>query len=278
MEGRASGCGGGGVSGVMTLKRYPSQGGMTFGKIGARRMMYKWRNPYVTDGLYLQWDAEWNAGGGSHDSQLRMIDLTGNGRDLTLPDTVIVHANNVKFTTGNGAYVNRPASLLQDFAKGWTVITTQSFRDVIFSGYKSFIGVGDYCCICGFRASDYLLEYNVNGSQDGIGITNVRTTYFFCTESQVRNPSQYILSVDIDNQVSTLYINGAAVSSMSAAGIVGNLYNRAGFGINTSAGYGRPGGGNANSIVFNALYYNRPLSADEAAAMYAVDKLRFNLP
>lgn len=43
---------------------------MTFGKIGARKMMNTaWINPYVKDGLVAMWDGIWNVGGGlEHDS------------------------------------------------------------------------------------------------------------------------------------------------------------------------------------------------------------------
>ena len=58
-------------------------GMMRFGKIGARRMM--WKNPYITDGLVAWWDGIWNAGLGVHDSNATVWrDIIG-GREFVLP-------------------------------------------------------------------------------------------------------------------------------------------------------------------------------------------------
>lgn len=47
---------------------------MTFGKIGARKMMNTaWINPYVKDGLVAMWDGIWNVGGGQeHDNSSKI--------------------------------------------------------------------------------------------------------------------------------------------------------------------------------------------------------------
>lgn len=48
-------------------------------------MMYKWHNPYVTDGIIAMWDGEWNAGPGVHDASATVWkDLSRNANDLTL--------------------------------------------------------------------------------------------------------------------------------------------------------------------------------------------------
>lgn len=43
------------MSSVMTLKRYPSQGGMTFGKVGARRMMWSVNNLLPKGGRWVEY-------------------------------------------------------------------------------------------------------------------------------------------------------------------------------------------------------------------------------
>lgn len=59
---------------------------MTFGKIGARDMLTRWRNPYATDWLLAMWHGRWNVGGGVHDPHARVWkDLIGN-RDATLTE------------------------------------------------------------------------------------------------------------------------------------------------------------------------------------------------
>jgi hypothetical protein len=107
--------------------------GMTFGKIGARKMMYEWKNPYVTKGLIAMWDAEWNAGGGKHESApMLWKDLSGNGLDMISNGSPVFYDN----------YIS-PTQLSEMFHTD----TTDAMDDVLENGICTFEVVGD--CVIG---------------------------------------------------------------------------------------------------------------------------------
>ena len=47
--------------------------------VAHRNGMAVWTNPYVTDGLVAMWDGEWNAGGGVHDANNRLLNIIEDG-------------------------------------------------------------------------------------------------------------------------------------------------------------------------------------------------------
>lgn len=83
---------------------------MTFGKIGARKMMNTaWINPYVKDGLVAMWDGIWNVGGGlEHDSGSNVW------YDCIHGYPILFQGNTVQFTSnGLGKGISSSAANVQ---------------------------------------------------------------------------------------------------------------------------------------------------------------------
>ena len=256
--------------------------------LGARTAAWsgkKWENPYLMDDLYIHWDAEWNSGGGVHDGNFRMVDLSGNGRDVTLPDSAIINSDNIVFTNNTGAYINRPQGDIQNFARGWSVAGTVDFSDVdktIEKDISFLFGLGDSCCLISVRQKDGLFALQFSNIHNGLGSTS--DYVYFYPDIQpwgTKGGKIHIVGVsDISNDVSTVYINGVKNSSKSGAGISGDQYNswgRNGFGIGCGAGYNRPSSPTIGTKYFNALFFNRGITADEAAHLFSIDNRRFGI-
>ena len=242
----------------------------------------KWENPYLMDDLYIHWDAEWNSGGGVHDDNFRMVDLSGNGRDVTLPDSAIINSDNIVFTNNTGAYINRPKGDIQNFTRGWSVAGTFDFSDVdktIEKGASYLFGLGDSCTLVSTRQKDGLFFFEFSNSFDGLG-SKSGNTYFYLQPWDEMGKIHIVCVSDISNDVSTVYINGVKKTSSVGAGITGDQYNaygRNGFGIGCSAGYKRPSSPTIGTKYFNALFFNRGITADEAAHLFSIDNRRFGI-
>jgi len=123
---------------------------MTFGKIGARKMMLDWHNPYVTDGLVAMWDGEWNAGPGVHDANATTWKELISGTDCAYSDangTPNWVANGWESVVSDGKYFN--AFYPDGMAKHHTLqfVTTKSTdnyvdRGVICGAYALSMGNG----------------------------------------------------------------------------------------------------------------------------------------
>lgn len=225
---------------------------MTLGKIGARDMMYRWRNPYVTDGLVAMWDGEWNAGGGVHDaSATTWCDLSGNGYNLELQNNAAFDANSLVT-----ADRNKVTALLSSKLP-YSTIEVCAFFDAS-------------------RNSSALVCF-------GNSITDVRLFSIMPTTIQARS-GQYVLNIDTSpkstwsatydsSSIPSYYVNGG----LKTGTLTSNVWSV------RSGNFGLSGANNYNQYNFvgnyyNVRVYNRALSAAEIAANYAIDKRRFNLP
>lgn len=242
----------------------------------------QWENPYLMDDLYIHWDAEWNSGGGVHDDNFRMVDLSGNGRDVTLPDSAIINSNNIVFTNNTGAYINRPKGDIQNFTRGWSVAGTFDFSEVdktIGNEISDMVGLGDSCCLKSTRQSDGLLTFEFSNGHDGLG-SKSGYIHFYVQPWGEAEKIHIVCVSDISNDVSTVYLNGVKKQSLAGAGITGDQYNsygRNGFGIGCAAGFGRPKSPTIGTKYFNALFFNRGITADEAAHLFSIDNRRFGI-
>lgn len=229
-----------------------------------------WTNPYVTDGLIAMWDGEWNAGGGKHDTTVRkLVDLSGNGRDATLVSSAVFGSN---FVRGNGStYVAtfafdsvlpasvRSVSACCDVATpaGTTGRYSQCLIDSSFSpNFFSF----------GYDAGGYLFLMRTTTKRRAAGALGAKSCY---GENPSGNTYNYRINGDSASSVSgTLFDHTGSRTSGRIGGAWGSTTNDS-----YPAAYFR-----ADSKIHSIRIYNRVLTAAEVAAIYAIDKERFNLP
>lgn len=240
----------------------------------------KWTNPYVTDGQFIYWDAEWNAGGGIHDEQKRLVNLLSRDHELALPSSATLQSKCVLFGS-YGAYSNRPAGEYLKFATGWSICSTIDLSQTQekFKGGPIF-GIGDQNVLEQPMRDDYLCKFWTYSGFQGIGTTGFGYVFVKTAYDGTHN---YCMTCDIQNETTKVYVDGKYFGSIDKAGIVGDQYihyGRCGYGMMCSGGYQRddPSSLSIGVKVYNEMFYTRPLTTAEVSANYAVDKARFNLP
>ena len=221
-----------------------------------------WTNPYVTDGLVAMWDGEWNAGGGVHDANATVWkDLVGT-RDATLSGTYSWVAKSWARDASSSTKCLLPdIPLGQNFMCEYCCVLHNAgdgnFRD--FSTTSSI----RFELTQNSNNSTSLYYRNVNDSYVARGIGSLGTSRVARTFSFGFDTLGGIYALDggsvsydrtVNTPISTSFYNNPTIS-------VGQYYT-----LSEDADY------------YNIRIYSRPLTADEIAANYAIDKARFNLP
>ena len=265
---------------------------MNLGKIGATTLMdTKWRNPYVTDGLVAMWDGEWNAGGGIHDPNAKTwTDISGNGYDgvcaqngpgweddccIILPTTQhiqVVPYVDVGWKIPKATYANLYPLCSTD--AGYTIecvakqTSNRQYLDTGISGFfYTIIETSWYGADCAFK-------FNPGMQGRFEGDTSYKTdARRLRSYSPANKPFLYSLVAKFDNATTTAYYNGRYLDALPCATIQGNAYGRF-----TYSPLNSVGADYAGNRLYCSRLYSRALTADEIAANYAVDKVRFNLP
>lgn len=225
---------------------------MTFGKIGARKMMYEWKNPYVTKGLIAMWDGEWNSGGGVHDAAATTwVDLSGNGYDIAIPSSGAVWGDDKISLVSTSLSADLPQVGRPEFTIECVANGQYGGSSYVWMRNPSWIGGSVIGQAYGFNvwypwASLGTLGHSVWESTSAISLS------WDQSRQACRLNGQEVLSatgsVDSRNVLSKVYIgefNGTKTTSLDG---------------------------------YTFRLYNRALSASEIASNYAVDKERFNLP
>ena len=230
-----------------------------------------WKNPYITDGLVAMWDGIWNAGGGVHDPNATVWkDLSGNGYDLTIPQSASINENAIKLT--KVAFPSfTPTGLDQTSAHIEVVIDDLSGTDF----WANIVGVGWSRLITGSTSAAGSLATISVFMHDGAlkrsdyDLLDGNTGNAFITLVNGRTSLSYPCSLlNWGALRHTLYMNNVAKTFLRASGNSTTEPN----------GTVSIGGSNVTCRYYNARIYSRNLTADEIAANYAVDKARFNLP
>jgi hypothetical protein len=222
-------------------------------------MIYRWRNPYVTNGLVAMWDGEWNAGGGVHDANVGAVNLAGDA-ELVFP------TNLANWSMGAKSF---DLSLIYHTdLKGRLTIPANTFSMAQFSTE-----------ICLSRGSDSTGEFGL--VQDGVSFLtelNGASTALFRAynsgggltinaQSNVGSTTvPKTLSFTYDGTTARFYANGTQSTSAEMA-------LRAAF----NAGLVRIGSVylyNSGSI-YSIRIYNKALSAQNVADNAALDQRRF---
>lgn len=232
----------------------------------------KWKNPYITDGQYVYWDAEWNNGDGTHTQEMVMMNIAGDHHHVSLPSHVELDAKSILFTSTNGIWSERSSSENALFANGWTI---HQAMDLSHADACYFMSMGYNCYVRLYNKNLSRFRFVAGNSYEGYGV--VADSGYFNIEGAVDKPVVFDLVVDIANSTTKLYMNGRVASSLSGGGLVGtSVVGRATFSINSQ--YSAPNQGSSGLRLFNFMAYTRALTAEEVATNYAVDKARFTLP
>ena len=233
-----------------------------------------WVNPYVTDGLVVQWDGEWNAGGGVHDPNATSWRELVSGTDCAIVGNLSTNyswsGNSlVRNTENRGYFIYDATALLQDAFRAATFtiesVTSQPVNNanwqaqIINICQTSQTGVYSQGIIARWRREDIGSMGTLSSAKYHSGARTTLATrdalaIFACTY----NAGQYVSYLD-GEQKST----GSATPDSTIEGV----WVRSG-----SVAYAFRGQYHSIRI------YSRALTAAEIAANYAVDKARFGLP
>ena len=213
----------------------------------------KWQNPYVTDGLIAMWDGEWNAGTGINNP---------NATDwkAVIGENVYGQGTGILYDQQNHYYdLNKIGQ--SDAAR---FILNQTF-DAQVGTFEVVIN-GTYS----------------NGNYKNIMLTDKYTPIFKCSTSQLHfygfnssstftnlalNQTHYVATTSHNSYQRDCYINGAFLKSLGGSSVLVDWISLPAV--------------TANSVsckIYALRLYSRALTADEIAANYDVDKIRFNLP
>lgn len=206
---------------------------------------------YVQSGLAVMWDGLENSGFDSHIAgATSWVDLSGNGNNLPIAASS-VRDNGIRFSyTANATFDHKVFSghAITLHAVIDRTETTGGFAIVCFKfgGSRLFVGnTAQY----GARFSAVYEWLNVSGALNSITMTrqeDASTISIFNGTNLVGN---------IKNQISSIDTSFIAINGENAYGNYRNIFT-----------------------AHNISIYNRVLTADEIAANYAIDKIRFGLP
>lgn len=215
-----------------------------------------WTNPYITDGLVQQYDGIWNAGGGIHaDTATVWKDIVGEN-DATLTQYATI-AQDCLQIQGRSGYA---ASFRGDITDEYT-IEAVVLCQIPAESSPRITAEPPYPSLYFYtspRASTYLAFYGQG--KDAV----------FSYSGRDRTIRRHY-AMTYAGGVLQSYVSGDAYGSMETSTLPSSV-SVATIGNRLAGGRG-----------FNGEYcafrrYNRALTADEIAANYAVDQVRFNLP
>ena len=227
-----------------------------------------WTNPYVTDGMIAMWDAEWNAGGGVHDSSLFAIrDLVGSS-DIALSSDCVIGSNSISFTPSNPDVLNVCGGITHDIENLPEIgepVTNEAVGTLTGGGgwdaWRFIFAYRDGCAFCyNTRFGIYFGKYrNSESSKDMVGgfsaIDSATHTLSYSSRTVAWNDFYY-------------YINGQEYT----AGGQNMTYTPSDSKVRILTST------IASTMAFNTLrIYNRSLTAAEIAENHSVDKERFGL-
>lgn len=221
---------------------------------------------YVQDGLIAMWDGEWNAGPGVHDAALGKCVNLGYGGTFDTPWYYQAVGDDYAEVLDDNPYLNltnSEGSVSRQIATAWTSVDGGATIEVVINNIGNNGTTRGITAAGGGGAGSIAIG---GSALCGVGWKNYRSGYDF-------SPGAWnVQTAVVGLHRYEFYINGELVDSQSNP----SFSPREDYKTFTTF----PGGG-TNSKAFrfhNWRFYTKPLTSDEIAANYAVDKARFNLP
>ena len=222
---------------------------------------------YIQDGLVAMWDGIENAGWGVHDASLgKILDLSGNGHDITMPSTWSLGDNYIYCNSRNVNFNITSSELSNIIANGMTAeLVIKDIGQEANFGWSAYGGIG-----VSFKASTNTVLISLAFNNSGGGVGNNGTIY-----SNFAAASKYNHAIACSAAIGgpcVVYNSGERINYKSDLGAMrGDAYNI----IQCFHSWGST---TKESLFYSVRFYSRALTAEEIAANYAVDKARFNLP
>lgn len=248
-------------------------------------MMYRWRNPYVTNGLVAMWDGEWNAGGGVHDPNATvwkdLTEQTGNAVKVGSP----TWTDNAGVTNGIGntflvAFDNSSPIISAIKGGAWTI-------EICFShDYTSF---GSRCPFAiedssGTSSTYRILQIFQNATTGyssawlNANATNLQSSVNGSVGSQF---GTYVSAVSFASNTFTIspYWNGEAGTTGTQSSLLSFVFLPSDVdSLGVSTWYmriGRTHNSYMNARFHSIRFYDHVLSASGVAANALIDQRRF---
>lgn len=233
---------------------------MIFGGWGIGRRK-GWTNPYVTNGLVAMWDAEWNAGGGKHDSTGGLVEIISGTSTYIRRGSYVVDSDCLKCDAVVIASPSIPA--IVDMAGGDITIEgvcTRTARGITFGGNRPFSAdntAGFY-----WSNSDY---YMVHGGLTDSAFSSKWASGFKTDERRAR-------TLTASSDTVQWWLNGVAdTSSPRTKELMTSTNPFSIFGWDWDFGFPESG------EFCTVRIYSRALSQEEISFNYSIDKERFGL-
>lgn len=257
----------GGIGAILAVGQAPA---IVKSMVGAKGIMSSggsgWKNPYVTDGLIAMWDGEWNAGPGMHDGTITdWFDLTGNEHKLHAPSPSWAADGAVYSVTDN---IFRASADEGEWFR--TLLGTGRYSlEIVASGFNT-IGCAFFC----YRTRS---DFYIRGSGKNATNTNVMFSSLG-NEIYYTDLVNYAMELPRYVHVGCDVTTGKVMMNQSVTDITGNFaITPVKFQMALGA-TGELGDALKGQKYSRLAIYSRPLTAEEIAANYAIDKERFNLP
>lgn len=235
-----------------------------------------WKNPYVTDGCILNFNAVWNAGGGKHDANATAwIDLMG-GASLTIPSTLSISADSLyTIERSNISMSIKTPSAIVDAINSMSMTIEFVVKNVMNSNSANGLlsifsssSIRPLSCVAIPASSNSIFRY-----QDGILGTSSNTSGSMVVGA-LSDPYRVSIASTFFNGGAYHYRNGGLQETVSIT------MNQSGAATtNMDLNFLRhPTAAPGFNGEICAIRISRALTADEIAANYAVDRALFNLP
>ena len=232
---------------------------------GAWAKIGGWVNPYVTNGLIAMWDGEWNARGGVHDPNATVWkDLIGDLNSNLLGNSLFAY---------NYCEIRGKSGMTYVDISEFTLPPPPNSIEIIFGFSESKLSYNRILSNGNFRLyprSD--IGFAGDGSYvpclNAFGVDTYNYGSLF-KKDLVPDYTPFSISISIDTECDWK-INGYDYAQTPIA--VKIPYSGFVLGSDPDGKRGQ------DCRIYCLRFYDRKISTQDAAANYAIDKARFNLP
>jgi hypothetical protein len=262
--------------------------------IAARQIAFggsakRWENPYITDGLVIHLDGEWNGGYGIHNSGSSLVELISkqsaiiSGGDGTYFDEKSIILKRYGSTTCSfypltQDQINfRSSNSTFEICAEFDTLTKLNNNNGIFWATPTGGGTTSqhWCSAIGLRCWNGLVftgGYGQKINGQALSYSQKDITGSYCIGNELMGNNQISANVDY-------YLHGKYKSTevLDGAHDPYRYYHMDSFGLGMKSGTEYKGFGDNQLRIHSIRIYNRVLTAEEIAHNYEIDKARFGL-